>query len=1048
MKLIKRVLLLLICFIMATSIYSYAFPSALLKKANENDYTEAYKNYLELSDEEKENAYIPNMYKVPSQEVESSFNNLLKSAFMVGATSKTRYSLLDVIPENEVVKNQGTTNACWTFAYEAVLESVLALEDYKNQLETKVYDFSERHLAYAVTRYFSNNEINDRGFNCSVGSGGNFVMAESYSMNGIGSINEEDMRFQNNSNLIPLSDIQGKTVQTQVYDTVYFETVEAGADHTAIMAKMKTHIETYGGLFVQIYGASSNTDFCNVNTGAIYVDTASYTGNPSLYGPNHAVEVIGWDDDYPISNFGNKKPSNKGAWIVKNSWGTAYGDDGIFYVSYEDANIYSAVSGITKAKNSVDYDNLYSFDEYGYNSWIAYTGTYEMYTVFDKNNSGSEFLTDVSFICYSPVDVYVYVNSTDGDVNSSNFKTIKLKAGDYESLTAGFHTLEFAKPLELTGSKFVVKLKVVPKSGTTNYLLVEAKSKGDSSLYYYANIQEGRCYIKSANYGNTIQDIGVKHESNSTMVAHTKNTDDSEKGLIITTPPTKTSYYETLNFKPAGMKVYMEYNNGTRTQITDYEITNGNNLKLGQTSVEIHYGEYSVSQGITVLKNDLDKIQITTMPTKTTYYAGDNFDSTGMVVKATYKAGNSTTITNYQIDNGTSLSNNQTQVTISYGGKTATVAITVIPLEVQRITIDKNPNKTSYVEGQNFDPTGMVVKAYYNNGSQKNVTNYTVTNGNNLTLGQNKVTITFDGCSADVTIEVIKKVINEIVMKKLPKTEYEFGEELSLSGGTITVKYNDGTNEDVALNNSQVSVEGYNSENVGNQTLTVKYMGKQVTFNVIIKEPRLPENSNFNNAKVSDFTIEAYYYKEGENETNTKDSSVLIKGNVSPIIKAEVNDSIDYYIYLSANSEESDINGWRLLEGASIKDGKLDFSIDISKQTNYSDLANATKLYVYIKEVANREGQSKILTTKGLEIDPNTSRVKIFLDDTDVTNRLDEVLYVEISTLTAEEIDYTINYGELPDAGESAIKYLLILVVPYVVYLIRKNKKFKKIKEL
>ena len=1044
MKLIKRIIIILICFVAVSNINSYAFPTFLTRRPSEDDYTDAYKQYLELSDEEKKTAFIPSMFKIPSQKLETNFNSLLKATLLMESDFDTEYSLVEDIEENMVVKNQGSTNTCWTFAYNAVLESVLALEDFKKGNETKVYDFSERHLAYSVTRKFLNDEINEKGFNSKVSDGGNFVMAEAYAMNGMGSINEDDMRFENNSYLIPLSDIQNKTVQTQIYDTVHFETVDAGEDHTALMAEMKAHIQTYGGLFVQIYGASSNNDCCNLSTGAIYVDP----DDVGRYGPNHAVEIVGWKDDYPVSNFGNTKPKNDGAWIVKNSWGTRYGDNGFFYVSYEDANVYSAVSGITKATNSVDYDNLYTYDEYGYNTWISYSGTYDLYTIFDKNNTGSEFLTDVSFMCYRPVDVYVYVNSVDGNIDSTDYEAIRLKAGDYESLTAGFHTLEFAKPLELTGSSFVVRLKVVPKGTNTNYLLAETKSSGDSSLYYYANIEQGRCYVKSSNYGGSIQDIAVLHGCNSTMVAHTKNSDDSEKGLVITTPPNKTTYYETQNFNPAGMKVYMQYYDNTQIEITDYEIINGNNLKLGQTSVEIRYGDYSTTQNITVLKNELEKIEVTTMPTKIIYYAGDNFNPSGMIVAATYKAGNTSIITDYQIENGNNLSNNQNQVTISYGGKTVNIDITVIPIIIQRIEIERNPNKTTYVEGQNFDSTGMIVKAYYNNGSEKTITNYIIENGNNLQFEQNSVTIVFEECSKNVAIEVIKKAITNITMKTLPKIEYEFGEELSLTGGYVTVNYNDDSSEDITLDNSQVIVEGYDSEKVGNQTLTVKYMGKSTTFDVLVKEPRLPENSNFENAKVDNFTIEAYFYKDGENGENNKETSILIRGIVSPIIKAEVNDSMEYYIYLSSNSEENNINGWKLLEDAYIEDGKLDFSIDIRNQSNYADLANATKLYLYVKEVANREGQSKIEITKGLEIDPNTSRVKIYLNDLDVTNKLDEVLYVDVSTLTAEEIDYTINYGELPDAGESVLKYVIFLAIPYIIHLIRKNKKYKKIKGL
>lgn len=50
---------------------------------------------------------------------------------------------------------------------------------------------------------------------------------------------------------------------------------------------------------------------------------------------NHAVVIVGWDDDYPAENFIDK-PENNGAWLVKNSWGYNFGDCGYMWISYED----------------------------------------------------------------------------------------------------------------------------------------------------------------------------------------------------------------------------------------------------------------------------------------------------------------------------------------------------------------------------------------------------------------------------------------------------------------------------------------------------------------------------------------------------------------------------------------------------------------------------------------------------------------------------------------------------------------------------------------
>lgn len=55
---------------------------------------------------------------------------------------------------------------------------------------------------------------------------------------------------------------------------------------------------------------------------------------------NHAVVIVGYDDNYPATNFlSEHQPPADGAWIVRNSWGPQYGEDGYFYLSYYDRTI-------------------------------------------------------------------------------------------------------------------------------------------------------------------------------------------------------------------------------------------------------------------------------------------------------------------------------------------------------------------------------------------------------------------------------------------------------------------------------------------------------------------------------------------------------------------------------------------------------------------------------------------------------------------------------------------------------------------------------------
>ena len=101
-----------------------------------------------------------------------------------------------------------------------------------------------------------------------------------------------------------------------------------GRANAADNDRIKSALMTYGALSVSLFYSDSY----------YYAATNSYYDN-TLSGTNHIVTIVGWDDSYPKTNFSSTpvgQPAGNGAFLCKNSWGTAWGASGYFYVSYYD----------------------------------------------------------------------------------------------------------------------------------------------------------------------------------------------------------------------------------------------------------------------------------------------------------------------------------------------------------------------------------------------------------------------------------------------------------------------------------------------------------------------------------------------------------------------------------------------------------------------------------------------------------------------------------------------------------------------------------------
>lgn len=184
------------------------------------------------------------------------------------------------------------------------------------------------------------------------------------------------------------------------------------------------------------------------------------------------------------------------------------------------------------------------------------------------------------------------------------------------------------------------------------------------------------------------------------------------------------------------------------TGSTEFELPN-----VGNWTVTAQLNGESVSEVVNVsgaLLYEVDLmitsgIAVTTQPTKTTYFIGEAFDPTGMVVTATFADDTTADVTEDCTFSPETMAAGTQSVTITYvrAGvtKTATVAVAVRTLD--HIAVTTPPSKTAYKYGETFQPEGMVVTAYYTDETSRAVTGYTYSPTGALATGNTTITVSY-----------------------------------------------------------------------------------------------------------------------------------------------------------------------------------------------------------------------------------------------------------------------------------------------------------------
>lgn len=238
----------------------------------------------------------------------------------------------------------------------------------------------------------------------------------------------------------------------------------------------------------------------------------------------------------------------------------------------------------------------------------------------------------------------------------------------------------------------------------------------------------------------------------------------------------------------------------------------------------------------------LTSIELTSVPIKTKYLQGkDSLDITGGKLTLKYSDGTSEVI-DLSADMVSGFDNSKVgkqTLTITYSGKTTSYDVEIIAKSLSRIEVSTLPDKTKYFQNKdNLDVEGGKITLYYNDNSSEiiDMTEAMVSGFDNTKTGFQTLTVTYNGKTATFKVEIIVKSVSSITVSTLPdKTEYTQNQDtLDVTGGKITVNYNDGTSEIINLTSDMVS--GFDNSTVGTKTLTVTYGDKSTTYKIEIVE--------------------------------------------------------------------------------------------------------------------------------------------------------------------------------------------------------------------
>ncbi|MCR5590475.1 MAG: Ig-like domain-containing protein, partial [Lachnospiraceae bacterium] len=477
--------------------------------SDEEEYEE---DVPELSEEECQTGYIPAPnYRAPTV-VESdsdSFQDIEKK----------------YVPEDFLnswnLRDQNPYGVCWAFSSIGLAEFSLAKQNINK-------DLSELHLVY----FTANSQTDPLGGtkgdesypleNDYMKNGGNYVMSGNTLASWQGAADEAKADFKKEAARIN----RGGSLDPSIAyaDEAHLENIYR-LNLSENRNEVKKLIKQYGAAGVNYFSANG---LYGMTMAKCYNSKNNCYYCPEAIEANHAVMIVGWDDDFQASNF-NQNPGSNGAWLIRNSW-TNGGDyahhknySGYFWMSYNDKSLTNPFwPGANEATffdfgKADNYDHNYQYDGSVLSNFTELSKAANIFTV--NNEYGfPETLEAISFsIQDGDVDysVDIYKNPYDMSNPASGDKVCSIQ--NWHADYSGMHTVKLPSPVSLKdGDVFSVVISF------SDSVMFDTDYETDfAGCHLGASAEAGQSFTHD--YGDNWFDYGAWYDANLRIKAYTKD---------------------------------------------------------------------------------------------------------------------------------------------------------------------------------------------------------------------------------------------------------------------------------------------------------------------------------------------------------------------------------------------------------------------------------------------------------------------------------------------------------------------------------------------